>query len=155
MTDVESIQPYLEAVRKSVIVPRTPAEAFEIFTARLGSWWPLQRFSIHQAEAAGARIEPRVGGRVYEIATDGREAPWGTVLVWDPPRGFAMTWHPGSDPARATEVELRFLPEGDGTRVELEHRNWHRLGAEAAERRQGYDGGWAFVFEQCFVEACA
>ena len=155
MPDVESIQPFLEPVRKAVVVRRTPAEAFEIFTARLGSWWPLGRFSLHQAESLNARIEPRVGGRVYEIATERREAEWGTVLAWAPPHSFVMSWHPGNDRARATEVEVRFLPEGDGTRVELEHRNWHRLGAEAAEGREGYSGGWAYVFEQCFVEACA
>ena len=47
-----------------------------------------------------------------------------------------------------TEVEVRFTPEGDGTRVELEHR---RLGAArsdgAAEARGSYgsENGWEMV----------
>jgi uncharacterized protein YndB with AHSA1/START domain len=155
MGEVEGIGPYLEPLRKSVVVARAPAEAFEIFTARLASWWPLARFSIHQAEAATCGIEPRVGGEVYELAQDGRRAVWGTVTAWDPPRGFVMTWHPGRDPRTAQEVELRFLPEGEGTRVELEHRGWAKLGAQARETRRGYEDGWAHVFEVRFVEACS
>jgi hypothetical protein len=43
-----------------------------------------------------------------------------------------------------TEVEVRFLPDGDGTRVELEHRGWERVGAESAEVREAYGSpqGW-------------
>jgi hypothetical protein len=36
------------------------------------------------------------------------------------------------------------LPDGDGTPVELEHRGWERVGAEAAEVREAYGSpqGW-------------
>lgn len=155
MGSVESMAPYLEPVRKSVTVRRSPAEAFEIFTARLGSWWPLAEYSIYQAEAAACGIEPRVGGKVYEVAKSGERSEWGTILTWDPPRGFSMTWHPGREPETAQEVELRFLAVPGGTRVDLEHRGWQKLGAEANEAREGYDGGWAVVLEQIFVAACA
>ena len=40
---------------------------------------------------------------------------------------------------------MRFVPEGDGTRVELEHRGWERWGDEAAETRASYDSGWDTV----------
>jgi hypothetical protein len=30
------------------------------------------------------------------------------------------------------------LPDGDGTPVELEHRGWERVGAEAAEVREAF-----------------
>lgn len=155
MEKVSSITPYLEPIRKSVVVRRTPDEAFEIFTARLATWWPLNRFSIHQADAASCGIEPRLGGEVFEVARDGARAVWGRVIAWEPPRMFAMTWHPGRAAESAQEVEVHFLPSADGTRVELEHRGWAKLGAEAEESRKGYDGGWAIVFESCFVEACS
>jgi uncharacterized protein YndB with AHSA1/START domain len=154
MAKVESIRPYLEPIRKSVTVRRTPQEAFEIFTERFGAWWPRERFSVHQRDALRCGLEPRLGGQVFEIARNGTREVWGTILTWDPPRRFAMSWHPGGDPAAATEVELTFVALPDGTRVELEHRNWTQLGARAEESRRSYDGGWAHVFERCYQEAC-
>jgi len=152
---VEDIGPYVEPVRKAVTVRRTPQEAFEIFTARFGSWWPLHKFSIHQAEAATCVIEPRVGGAIYEVAKTGERSPWGVVKVWEPGQRFVMSWHPGHDASEAQEVEIRFLAEGDGTRVELEHRDWQALGAKAQATRENYEGGWVYVFEQCYKEACS
>lgn len=155
MGKIESIGPYLEPLRKSVVVRRTPEEAFEIFTAKLASWWPYQQFSVHQAETATCAIEPRMGGKIYEVANSGSRAQWGTVLVWEPPHRFVMTWHPGQDPGTAQELELRFVAVALGTRVELEHREWAKLGAVAEETRKSYEGGWAIVLDRCYVEACA
>ena len=41
MAEIKSTEQQLSPVRKSVIVSRTPEEAFEIFTKRTSSWWPL------------------------------------------------------------------------------------------------------------------
>jgi hypothetical protein len=65
-----------------------------------------------------------------------------------------MTWHPGHSPETAQEVEIRFVAITEGTRVELEHREWQKYGEKAAAARTSYDQGWATVFERCFVEAC-
>lgn len=43
------------------------------------------------------------------------------------------------------EVEVRFEPDGDGTRVELEHRGWEHYGDEAEQAMAGYEGGWDVV----------
>ena len=155
MAKVEDIGPYLEPVRKAVTVRRTPREAFEVFTAGFGTWWPYRKFSIHQDQTATCVIEPVVGGAIYEIALDGQRAPWGRVLAWEPGERFVMSWHPGHDAAEAQEVEIRFIPEGAGTRVELEHRDWAKLGEKAAAAPEGYNEGWVYVFETCFKEACS
>ena len=155
MGSVEPIGPYLEPVRKSVTVPRALAEAFEIFTARMASWWPTEKYSIHLGETATCGIEPRAGGAVYEIARNGERCAWGCVLAWEPPRRFVLSWHPGRDPETAQEVELRFTPVPGGTRVDLEHRGWAKLGARAAGTRAGYEGGWETVLGKHFVAACA
>ena len=64
-----------------------------------------------------------------------------------------MTWHPGRNPDAAQELEVRFVVEPDGTRVELEHRGWQQLGSEAKDARERYDSGWTLVLAR-FVEAC-
>jgi uncharacterized protein YndB with AHSA1/START domain len=148
---VEKIAP----VRKSVVVRRTPEEAFAIFTERMASWWPLATHSLFEAEAGTCGIEPRVGGKIYETSRSGERTEWGTILTWEPPRRFVTTWHPGQDPENPTEVEVRFTAVPEGTRVDLEHRNWEKLGEKAAMARNGYDQGWVEVFERRFVEGCA
>jgi uncharacterized protein YndB with AHSA1/START domain len=67
------------------------------------------------------------------------------VLARDPPIGFTIAWKVDPDAVAATEVDVRFTADGDGTRVVLEHRHWERLGAAAAESRGSYAGGWEMV----------
>ena len=128
-------------VRKTVNVAVPLELAFEIFTDDFGTWWPLETHSIGKP-STGAFIEGSEGGRVYERTDKGAEADWGRVLVWEPPRRLVFTWEITKP---ATEVEVRFSAADAGTRVELEHRGWERLGAEARTRREEYDPGWTFV----------
>jgi uncharacterized protein YndB with AHSA1/START domain len=144
----------ISPVRKAITVKRPIEDCFEIFTVRMGRWWPLLTHSISEARAVDVVIEPRVGGGIFEVRDDGERFPWGKVLVWEPPDRLVVTWHPGLDPSKPTEVEVRFLPVEGGTRVELEHRGWARLGAKAREARDGYDHGWESVFGKNFAEAC-
>jgi hypothetical protein len=50
----------------------------------------------------------------------------------------------------SSEVEVRFIAEGaNATRVELEHRKFEEMGAEAgASMRKDVDGGWPGILEQ-------
>jgi uncharacterized protein YndB with AHSA1/START domain len=132
-------------VEKSVLVRCDPARAFAAFTAEIAQWWPMQTHSVAQAQGRGVAIEPRVGGRIYEIAADGTESEWGRVLTWSPPHGFSMTWHPGRPADPHTVVELSFAPEGGATRVRLVHRGWEALGDAAQASRDNYNGGWEIV----------
>jgi uncharacterized protein YndB with AHSA1/START domain len=142
-----------EAIRRSVTVDASLEQAFQVFTERMGDWWPIKRYSVHENEAEVVGMEPRLGGAVFERWREGTES-WGEILVWEPPQRIAFSWHPGSDPATATEVEVVFAAEGGRTRVELEHRGWERLGERAPEVRAGYAEGWQAVLER-YVEAAA
>ena len=52
-------------------------------------------------------------------------------------------WHLRRDRADATEVDIRFIAQGDAaTRVEIEHRGWERLGATAGHWRDRNRQGW-------------
>ncbi len=137
-------------VLRSAHVRRPVEEAFEVFTAQLGAWWPLPTHSALGESSAGVAFE---AGRLVERGVDGTELVWGEVLVWDPPHRLVMSWHPGRAPGatgEASEVEVRFLDQGaDGTRVELEHRGWEHFGDSALLKRRGYvgPGAWGTVLE--------
>ena len=140
-------------VRKSVVVDCSPDFAFELFTERLDTWWPFETHKPGEDMPVSATFEPRPGGRVYHTLADGEQVEWATVLAWEPPSRLVVDWHvtPGQP---STELEVRFLPDGDGTRVELEHRGWERYGAEAAERCSSYNSGWDLVLKP-FVAAAS
>jgi hypothetical protein len=121
----------IEPVRKTRTVPLDPLEAFDLFTIRMGTWWPLPGFSIAGSGATGIRFEARIGGRVVELAEDGTEHSWADVIAWDPPHRFVLAWHPSAEPEVATILEVRFGPApGGGTEVQLEHRGWEEFGSE-------------------------
>jgi uncharacterized protein YndB with AHSA1/START domain len=139
-------------VRKSVRVMASQAHAFEVFTAGLDRWWP-RKASIGASPMKAMMIEPRLGGRWYEVGEDGSQATVGKILLWDPPNCFIVSWdinsHWKPDTTVGSEVEVRFTAQGpDATLVELEHRKFERMGAEAgALMRTHVDGGWPGILE--------
>jgi uncharacterized protein YndB with AHSA1/START domain len=144
----------IEPVRRSIEVELPAAEAFALYTEEMGEWWPKSHH-IGKAEFVTVVVEPKAGGRVYEVSPDGTECDWGKVLEWDPPRRLVTSWHLDgdwtfhADPARASEVVVSFVPMGEGaTRVELEHRHFERHDhAAALAEGVGSPGGWTLVLE--------
>jgi uncharacterized protein YndB with AHSA1/START domain len=140
-------------LRKSITVKAPPEKAFRIYTEEIATWWPTETHSVAGEKIVTVVFEGQVGGRLFEREADGTEHLWGTVMAWDPPNRLVYTWHPGRDEETAQEVEMRFIPEGDGTRVELVHRGWENLGADAKQVFENYDGGWDFVLGQRYAGA--
>lgn len=121
-------------IRREVTVPTGVERAFAIFTERFGEVKPLEH-NLLEAPLASTTFEPRVGGHVFDTATDGSECRFADVLVYEPPHRVVFTWNIGpdwrlvADPANASEVEVTFTPLGaDETRLVLEHRHLERHG---------------------------
>ena len=132
-------------VIKTRVVPIPIDQAFELFTRRIGEWWPVATHSILGTEVADVRFEERVGGRVVELANDATEHPWAEVLAWDPPHRFVLSWHPNPEPVAASILEVRFAPASGGTEVSLEHRGWEEFGDTGEVIREEYQSGWDVV----------
>jgi hypothetical protein len=68
---------------------------------------------------------------------------------------LAYLWHIRRDRADATDVEINFLHRGDGgTRVEIVHSGWDRLGADGATWRDANRGGWDGLLPH-YLNACS
>lgn len=134
-------------VRKSILVKARPDHAFAVFTAGMGRWWAKEHH-LGKSPLKDVVLEPREGGRWFEVNEDGSTCEWGRVLGWNPPRQVLLAWQLNADwqydPSFVTELEISFTPEGDGTRVDLEHRNLERFGdkAEAVRSALDSDEGW-------------
>lgn len=134
----------LDAIEKTLVVPIGPRDAFELFTAGMSSWWPLESHSLSGTSEADVTVEPHEGGRIYETLPDGGRADWATITEWVPGARLAFDWYVGRDPSEATQVSVTFLPEGNGTRVALVHDGFDRLAG--GESMHGmYQSGWDMV----------
>jgi uncharacterized protein YndB with AHSA1/START domain len=139
-----------EVVRKTVVVPANQERAFEAFTQRFGDFKPREH-NLMSSPISETVFEARVGGHIVDRAEDGSECRWARVLAFEPPERLVFSWDISprweleDDPAHASEVEVRFVPEGDSqTRVELEHRHLERHGTGWESVRDGIedDAGW-------------
>ena len=118
-------------IRREILVDADPAVAFEVFTAGIGQWWPLEEHGVHGKGGAVAFED----GRLVERSADEEAAVWGTVTRWEPPTAVAFTWHPGRPAERASYVAVTFGAEGGQTLVRLEHTGWEAFDDPA--RRPG------------------
>jgi uncharacterized protein YndB with AHSA1/START domain len=151
------------AVQATTVVDAPPERAFEVFTDGIATWWPPEHH-ILQAELATMVFEPRVGGHVIDRGVDGSECRWARVLAYEPPTRVVISWDINlewqieSDPARTSEIEIRFIEEEPGrTRVHLEHRHLDRHGDGWEQMRAavGSPDGWSVGLERFAARAAA
>ncbi len=143
----------LAPLRLSYAIDCAPEHAFAVWTERFADWWPRSHSASGDPDTSVA-LEPRHGGRIYERTPTGEEIDWGEVTVWDPPHRLSYLWHIRRDRADATDVDLRFVDNGDGTtRLDIEHRGWERLGADGPAWRDANTGGWSALIPSFIAAA--
>src|SRR5579875_2594685 len=115
------------SVRSATVVKAPVERAFKVFTEEMASWWHPDHHLMRK-ELEAMVVEPREGGRIYDLATDGSECCWARVLAYEPPHRFVFSWDISpkweieTDHEKTSEVEVTFTAEGeDNTRVVLEH----------------------------------
>jgi uncharacterized protein YndB with AHSA1/START domain len=145
----------MAAYKKTMHVNVSIERAFKVFTEKMGAWWP-QSHHVGGTPFKVILIDPRTGGRWYEINGDGEECVWGSVLAWEPPKKVALSWHLqpdwsfSPDLTKASEVALEFVAEGpERTRLEFEHRHLERHGAgwEQMREKVSAPGGWPVILD--------
>jgi uncharacterized protein YndB with AHSA1/START domain len=145
-------------VRRQVVVPVPIEEAFSGFTTRFGDFKPPEH-NLLGVPIAETVFEAHVGGAIVDRGVDGSECRWARILAFDPPTRVIFSWDIGptwqleTDPASASEVEVRFVAESPGrTRVELEHRHLDHHGPDWQSVRDGVadDQGWQLYLDRYF-----
>lgn len=120
----------------SLRVKASPARAFDVFTQEIGLWWrPDPLFQItprgdgvlaFEGEAEGRLVARLPSGKVYEI---------GRVTDWKRGERLAFAWRQAVfPPGETTQVEVRFEPVGEETRVTVRHSGWTAIPRENAAR---------------------
>lgn len=124
------------AVIVSLRVRASPQRAFEGFTQQIGEWWQTNTlFRITMSGSERLEFEPGPGGRLVAHGDDGHSFTVGLISVWDPGVRLVLGWrHESFSDDQATELEVRFEPVGDETRVTVEHRGWDAIPADHVAR---------------------
>jgi hypothetical protein len=104
---------------KSVLLPLAPRAAFELFTRKIGEWWPSDRRHTRDSKSEIFLLET---GRFFERARDGHEVELGLVRLWDVPHRILLDFFIATSPEKPTEVEIAFIAKGGGTEVVVTHR---------------------------------
>ena len=117
-------------------VPAAPQRAFDAFTGQIGRWWrPNPLFAFTPRSPGVLAFEGGDGGRLIETLPTGKVFEIGKVKVWSPPELLVFSWRQASfAPDQDTEVEVRFEPMGEETRVTVEHRGWDTVPASSVAR---------------------
>ena len=146
-------------IRTEIVVEAPIERAFRLFTEEFDQIKPREH-NMLDVDIAETVFESHVGGRVFDRGVDGSEYQWARVLAFEPPDRLVFSWDISpqwqleSDPAKTSEVEVRFIAEGpERTRVELEHRHLDRHGQGWPSMRDAVDGesGWP-LYLQRFVD---
>jgi uncharacterized protein YndB with AHSA1/START domain len=144
------------SVRSSIVVEAPIERAFAVFVDDFGAIKPPEH-NLLGVELAATVFEAKAGGRVFDRGVDGSECHWARVIAYEPPERIVLGWHIDqrwqieTDPARTSEVEIRFVPEtSERTRVELEHRNFERHGDgwEGVRDGVGDARGWPLYLQR-------
>jgi uncharacterized protein YndB with AHSA1/START domain len=144
------------SVRKQIVVEAPIERAFAVFTEQFDAIKPRDH-NLLAVDIAETVFERHVGGQIFDRGVDGSECRWARVLAYDPPNrvvfswDISLQWQIESDPARTSEVEVRFTAETpERTRVELEHRHLDRHGDGWQGMHAAVDGpdGWPLYLDR-------
>ena len=139
-------------ITKSVLLACGLDRAFELFTEHASEWWPVSR--RHTPDPSSS-IQVLASGRFFERASDGAEVELGRVRTWEPPRRLVLDFYVGTDADHPTEVVVSFAPEGDVTRVTVEHRPKPESLEPYSRRAPAFERSWSLLLESLAAFAIA
>ena len=110
----------------------------------IGHWWKAGFFAL--ANAKGMRLEPVVGGRMYEYADDGSAVVWFSVIGIQPGRSLDLAGHISVAFGGPAVAMLRFdvVRQGDATLLKVSET---RIGAVAESAATDARNGWRILLD--------
>jgi uncharacterized protein YndB with AHSA1/START domain len=128
-------------VTQEIVIGAPPDTVFPYFTdpARMVRWMGTE-----------ADIDARPGG-AYRVLVGGRFAAAGEFVEIDPPRRVVFTWgwegEGNAVPPGASTIEVTLIPQDEGTRVVLVHRDLPE------DSRAPHSHGWQHYMPRLAIAA--
>lgn len=114
-------------------IAASPEVVFDAFVNDIAVWWrPNGLFAFTPRSPGVMAFED---GRLVERLPSGKVFEVGVVSVWERGARLVFGWRQATfTPDMNTEVEIRFEPVGEETRVTVEHRGWDSVPAPHVAR---------------------
>ncbi len=139
MADSTTPQVILRSIQieQEVTINASPDRVFEALTNDISAWWGAPYLMIEAPQAV--ILEPKVGGRFYEMIGNGAGALHAIVTVIKKNELVELTGPMGMSGAVHGVVSLTLEPKGEATVVKLSHR---AIGEINEETQANYGAGW-------------
>src|ERR1044072_3831823 len=118
---------------------------WRVSTEEAVSWWDADFAAL--AGSSGVKLEPILGGRLYEELPDGQGLEWGRVIAINPPTSidFQGMMTPSFGGPTLNTVQLSLAPTESGTEMTMTEGLIGRVTDEGLAQMQQ---GWDFLFGQ-------
>jgi uncharacterized protein YndB with AHSA1/START domain len=124
-------------ITEEVVIKAAPPRVFNAVTKEIAAWWGAPY--LYTKLAKNVVLEPKLGGRVYEVWGTGQGRLWGTITQIRKNEWIEITGTIGMKGAVQGIVSFSLEPKGESTLVTLTH---HAIGQIGDEIKSGYVTGW-------------
>ena len=138
-------------IRMTFDIDAPLGKVWNIITSETSLWWDHEFAALPGSQ--GVKLEPVLGGRIYEETPDGKALEWAKVIAVDPPHSidFQGIMTPAFGGPTLTTVQLA-LTEKDGKTVLTMTEGL--IGRVTDDTIQSMNEGWNFLFGQKLKTAC-
>ena len=131
-------------VEHETTIDAAPERTWRALVEETPQWWREGFYALPNSK--GMRMEPRVGGLMYEHADDGSAVAWGAVIAVQPGRSIDLSGNLSTAFGGPAHVLLRFelAAKGKTTVVKVSESRVGRVSADAAQETKK---AWALLLD--------
>jgi uncharacterized protein YndB with AHSA1/START domain len=131
-------------VEHETTIDAAPERAWRALVEETPQWWREGFYAL--PDARSMRIEPRLGGLMYEHGADGSAVAWASVIAIAPGRSIDLAGNLSVAFGGPAHVLLRFelAAKGKTTVVKVSESRIGRVSADAAQQTKK---GWALLLD--------
>jgi Uncharacterized conserved protein len=145
MNAVDSLNVHLE-----VTIAASSQVVFDALTKDIATWWGFP--FLKRKDAQTIVLEPKVGGRLYEVYGENEGALWGMVTAIKSGEELSLVGSMGMPEPTYGAVTFALEPQGNMTIIKFTHSAFGRI---SQERKGCYTEGWKELLDvrlRAFVE---
>jgi uncharacterized protein YndB with AHSA1/START domain len=131
-------------IEHSVRIDAPASLVWRALTEEIGRWWRDGFYALSNAK--GMRLEPVIGGRMYEHADDGSAVVWFRVIAVQPGRSIDLAGHISVSFGGPAVAMLRFDVTADGSRTVVKVAE-SRVGAVDEHGAASAKKGWTALLD--------